>query len=102
MEFKLVKWGNSVGIRLPGPVLEALHAAPGTSLYGRIEGNELILSRNAIGLAVLTEKVEALSQQVQTMTVSQQAEDLASLAEKVAALSKQLDSVTQRVKDITS
>lgn len=45
MDTTLQKWGNSLGIRIPKPVLDSLHWGGDDSLSLRVEGEKLILER---------------------------------------------------------
>ncbi|MGQ5524141.1 AbrB/MazE/SpoVT family DNA-binding domain-containing protein [Chitinimonas sp. PSY-7] len=68
MEIKIAKWGNSASIRLPSAIMAELGVEIDDTLYARMEGGELILSTKVAGLELLTEKVNELSQKVDSLT----------------------------------
>jgi antitoxin MazE len=49
----LQKWGNSVGVRLPKPMLEQLGLAEGAQVDVLIEGDHLVIRRRRLKLAEL-------------------------------------------------
>ena len=46
MSITLHRWGNSVGLRLPKPMLEQLGLAEGAEVDVRVEGNQLVIERH--------------------------------------------------------
>ena len=53
MSVTLRKWGNSVGVRLPKPMLEQLGLKEGNDVDIAVEGNRLVLKRKRETLAEL-------------------------------------------------
>jgi len=53
MSVTLRKWGNSVGVRLPKPMLEQLGLKEGNEVDIAVEGNRLVLKRKRVTLAEL-------------------------------------------------
>jgi antitoxin MazE len=49
----LQKWGNSVGVRLPKPMLEQLGLAEGAQVDVLVEGDHLVIRRRRLNLAEL-------------------------------------------------
>jgi antitoxin MazE len=43
MPITLHRWGNSVGLRVPKPMLEQLGLAEGAQVHVRVEGNRLVI-----------------------------------------------------------
>ena len=53
MSVTLRKWGNSVGVRLPKPMLEQVGLKEGAEVDVSVEGNRLIIKRKRVTLAAL-------------------------------------------------
>ena len=53
MPVTLQKWGNSVGVRLPKPMLEQVGLKEGTEVDVVVEGNHLVIRRRRVKLADL-------------------------------------------------
>ena len=53
MTVELQKWGNSVGVRLPKPMLEQVGLEEGTQVDVLVEGNHLVIRRKRLKLADL-------------------------------------------------
>jgi antitoxin MazE len=53
MTVTLRKWGNSVGVRLPKPMLEQVGLAEGSQVDVLVEGDHLVIRRQRPKLAVL-------------------------------------------------
>ena len=46
MPIMLHRWGNSVGLRLPKPMLEQIGLSEGTQVDVRVEGDRLVIERH--------------------------------------------------------
>ena len=46
MSVTLHKWGNSVGLRVPKPLLEQLGLKEGTQVDVKVEGDRLVIERH--------------------------------------------------------
>jgi antitoxin MazE len=46
MSITLHRWGNSVGLRLPKPMLEQLGLAEGSQVDVKVEGDRLVIERH--------------------------------------------------------
>jgi antitoxin MazE len=53
MAVTLQKWGNSVGVRLPKPMLEQIGLTEGSQVELRVEGDHLVIRREQSKLADL-------------------------------------------------
>ncbi|WP_158929098.1 AbrB/MazE/SpoVT family DNA-binding domain-containing protein [Acidisphaera sp. S103] len=53
MAVTLHKWGNSVGVRLPKPMLEQVGLREGAQVDVLVEGNHLVIRRKRLNLADL-------------------------------------------------
>jgi antitoxin MazE len=53
MAVTLQKWGNSVGVRLPKPMLEQLGLAEGAHVEVLVEGDHLVIRRQRLKLTDL-------------------------------------------------
>lgn len=53
MAVTLQKWGNSVGVRLPKPMLEQVGLREGAQVDVLVEGNHLVIRRKRLNLADL-------------------------------------------------
>ena len=53
MAITLQKWGNSVGVRLPKPMLEQVGLTEGSQVDVLVEGNRLVIQRKRLKLADL-------------------------------------------------
>lgn len=53
MTATLQKWGNSVGVRVPKPMLEQLGLKEGAKVEITVEGNKLVIKRKRETLAEL-------------------------------------------------
>lgn len=53
MSVTLRKWGNSVGVRLPKPMLEQVGLKEGAEVDVSVEGNRLIIKHRRVTLAEL-------------------------------------------------
>ena len=53
MSVTLQKWGNSVGVRLPKPMLAQLGLAEGAQVDVLVEGDHLVIRRKRLQLADL-------------------------------------------------
>jgi len=53
MAVTLQKWGNSVGIRLPRPMLEQVGLKEGAQVEVLVEGDHLVIRRGRLKLADL-------------------------------------------------
>jgi antitoxin MazE len=53
MSVTLQKWGNSVGVRLPKPMLEQVGLREGSKVDVVVEGNHLVIRRPRLKLADL-------------------------------------------------
>jgi antitoxin MazE len=56
MAVTLQKWGNSVGVRLPKPMLEQVGLKEGFEVDVLVEGNHLMIRRKRLKLADLLAK----------------------------------------------
>jgi antitoxin MazE len=56
MAVTLQKWGNSVGVRLPKPMLEQVGLKEGAQVDVLVEGNHLVIRRKRLKLADLLEQ----------------------------------------------
>jgi antitoxin MazE len=53
MTVTLQKWGNSVGVRLPKPMLEQVGLKEGAQVDVQVEGDHLVIRRKRLQLADL-------------------------------------------------
>jgi antitoxin MazE len=53
MAVTLQKWGNSIGVRLPKPMLEQVGLTEGSAVEIVIEGDHLVIRRQRLKLADL-------------------------------------------------
>jgi antitoxin MazE len=53
MTVTLQKWGNSVGVRLPKPMLEQVGLKAGAQVEVTVEGDHLVIRRGRLRLADL-------------------------------------------------
>ena len=53
MAVTLQKWGNSVGVRLPKPMLEQVGLKEGAQVDVQVEGDHLVIRRKRVSLADL-------------------------------------------------
>lgn len=53
MSVALQKWGNSVGVRLPKPMLEQVGLAEGSLVDVLVEGDHLVIRRKRLKLSDL-------------------------------------------------
>lgn len=53
MAVTLQKWGNSVGVRLPKPILQQVGLAEGSQVDVMVEGDHLVIRRQRPKLAEL-------------------------------------------------
>ena len=53
MPVTLQKWGNSVGVRLPKPMLEQVGLKEGTQVEVTVKGDHLVIRRQRVTLAEL-------------------------------------------------
>ena len=53
MTVTLQKWGNSIGVRLPKPMLEQVGLKEGARVEVSIEGDHLVIRRDRLKLADL-------------------------------------------------
>jgi antitoxin MazE len=53
MAVTLQKWGNSVGVRLPKPMLEQVGLKEGAQVDVQVEGDHLVVRRKQLKLADL-------------------------------------------------
>ena len=53
MSVTLQKWGNSVGVRLPKPILQQVGLAEGSRVDVVVEGDHLVIRRQRLKLADL-------------------------------------------------
>jgi antitoxin MazE len=53
MAVTLQKWGNSVGVRLPKPMLEQVGLKEGAQVDVQVEGDHLVIRRKRLNLADL-------------------------------------------------
>jgi antitoxin MazE len=53
MAVTLQKWGNSIGVRLPKPMLEQVGLKEGVQVDVSIEGDHLVIRRRKLSLAEL-------------------------------------------------
>jgi antitoxin component of MazEF toxin-antitoxin module len=51
MEFKIVRMGNSLGVRIPAKVLQVLGAQKDDVLTGELRGSELVLRHQPINFS---------------------------------------------------
>jgi len=53
MGVALRKWGNSIGVRIPKPMLEQVGLKEGTQVEVLVEGDHLVIRRERVKLATL-------------------------------------------------
>ena len=53
MPVTLQKWGNSIGVRLPKPMLEQVGLNEGAQVEVQVEGDHLVIRRHKLKLADL-------------------------------------------------
>jgi antitoxin MazE len=53
MAVTLQKWGNSVGVRLPKPMMEQIGLKEGAQVDVQVEGDHLVIRRSKLNLADL-------------------------------------------------
>jgi antitoxin MazE len=53
MAVTLQKWGNSVGVRLPKPMMEQIGLKEGAQVDVQVEGDHLVIRRSKLKLADL-------------------------------------------------
>ena len=58
MAVTLQKWGNSIGVRLPKPMLEQVGLKEGAQVEVLVEGDHLVLRRQRLKLADLLARCE--------------------------------------------
>jgi len=57
----LHRWGNSVGLRLPKPMLEQLGLAEGSQVDVKVEGDRLVIERHRPRRLTLQEVLKGFS-----------------------------------------
>jgi antitoxin MazE len=62
MSITLHRWGNSVGLRVPKPMLEQLGLAEGSHVDVRIEAGRLIIEPARHGRMTMAELLEGFAQ----------------------------------------
>ena len=61
MSITLHRWGNSVGLRLPKPMLEQLGLAEGSQVDVKVEGDRLVIERHRPRRLTLQEVLKGFS-----------------------------------------
>jgi antitoxin MazE len=57
MQSRIVKWGNSLGVRIPGPVAKKAGLSEGTPVDFQVEKDALVIRRRRYSLEELLSRI---------------------------------------------